>query len=258
MSTSNSSDKQRLPRIIGHRGASWARPENTAAAFDLALQEGADGLELDLQLTRDGHAVVFHDKTLSMLGMKHRRIEQYTRAELRQLDVGSWFSAEQAGARILDLDEVLSRYGEVTDLYLEIKPVGELRKPEAASKLAHVVADRVAAHSHLNRIYVLSFSDAVLQQVADSHAHLRCVRNLSSPDELAGMSAERLQDLYAICVNIRRFSIDDVQRVHAANKRLFAYTVDSPKQLKVALQLQVDAVISNMPERARKRLNALL
>ena len=250
--------KPRLPRVIGHRGASWARPENTAASFDLALEEGADGLELDLQLTRDDRVVVFHDKTLSMLGMKHRRIAQYSREQLQDLDVGAWFSEEQAGARIMDLDEVLSRYGEVTDLYLEIKPVGELRKPEAALRLARVVADRVAAHSHLHRIYVLSFSDAVLQQVADSQAHLRCVRNLSSPDELAGMSLSRLQAMHAICVDIRRFSIADVERVHAANKHLFAYTVDSPRHLKTALQLQVDAVISNMPGRARKRLAALL
>ena len=248
----------KMPRIIGHRGASWARPENTAAAFDLALEEGADGLELDLQLTRDERVVVFHDKTLSMLGMKHRRIAQYTRQQLKDLDVGSWFSDAQAGARILDLDEVLSRYGETTDLYLEIKPVGELRKPEAAMRLAQIVADRVAIHSHLHRIYVLSFSDAVLRQVADSHAHLRCVRNLASPEELAGMSIERLQQMHAICVDIRKFGLDDVKRVHAANKHLFAYTVDSPRQLRTALQLQVGTVISNMPGRARKRLAALL
>lgn len=248
----------KLPRIIGHRGASWARPENTASAFDLALEEGADGLELDLQLTRDQQVVVFHDSTLSMLGMKHRRISQYTRQQLCQLDVGSWFSEAQAGARILDLDEVLSRYGEATDLYLEIKPVGELKKPEVALQLARVVADRVAAHRHLHRIYVLSFSSAVLQQVAASQAHLRCVRNLSQPQELVDIENARLQELYAVCVNIRKFSVTDVQRVHAAGKALFAYTVDAPKQLRSAMDMQADAVISNMPGRARKRLAALL
>lgn len=248
----------RAPKIVGHRGASWARPENTASAFDLALEEGADGLELDLQLTRDHQVVVFHDSTLSMLGMKHRRIAQYTRDELRQLDVGSWFSEAQADARILDLDEVLSRYGEVTDLYLEIKPVGELKKPQVAAQLAQIVADRVAQHRHLHRMYVLSFSDAVLQQVEASHAHLRCVRNLSKPEELEAMDETRLQNLYAVCVDVRAFSAAEVQRVRDAGKALFAYTVDSPKQLRAALDLEVDVVISNMPARARKRLAALL
>ncbi len=248
----------KLPRIIGHRGASWARPENTATAFDLALQEGADGLELDLQLTRDDQVVVFHDKTLSMLGMKHRRIAQYCREELQALDVGSWFADEQAGARILDLDEVLDRYGAQTDLYLEIKPVGELKDPARARRLAQIVADRVAQHSHLHRIYVLSFSDEVLQQVAHSQGHLRCVRNLARPEEMPQIESQRLADLYAICVDIRKFEPDDVRPVHAAGKRLFAYTVDAPRQLRAAIDLQVDAVISNMPGRARKRLTALL
>lgn len=248
---------QKLPRIIGHRGASWARPENTASAFDLALEEGAEGLELDLQLTRDGQVVVFHDKTLSMLGMKHRRIAQYSREELRQLDVGTWFGASYAGCRILDLDEVLDRYGGITDLFLEIKPVGEIKRPEHAQRLAELVADRVAQHDQLHRIYVLSFSDAVLRQVADSQAHLRCVRNLAKPAELEQISPERLHEMHAICVDIRHFTPEQVERVHDSARRLFAYTVDAPKELRMALELRVDAVISNMPGRARKLLSAL-
>ncbi|RZO84471.1 MAG: hypothetical protein EVA65_09665 [Oceanococcus sp.] len=248
----------KTPRIIGHRGASWARPENTAPAFDLALQEGAEGLELDLQLTRDEKVVVFHDKTLSMLGMKHRRIAQYTREELRALDVGGWFSDEFAGTRILDLDEVLERYGEVTDLYLEIKPVGALKKPEWATRLARRVADRVSAHQHLHRIYVLSFSEAVLLEVLRSHAHLRCVHNLEHPHDLDRMSQEVLDALHAVCVDIRRFDVADVARVHAACRHLFAYTVDAPRHLKVALELQVDAIISNGPAQARQTLSMLM
>ncbi len=246
-----------LPRIIGHRGASWARPENTAVAFDLALEEGAEGLELDLQLTRDDQVVVFHDKTLSMLGMKHRHIGQYTREELRSLDVGSWFAPEFAAARIMDLDEVLDRYGERTDLYLEIKPVGELKRPERAMRLADCVADRVAAHRDLNRIYLLSFSDAVLHQVASRHGHLRCVRNLERPEELREIPRQRLDELYAVCVDIRHFEPLDVEQVHEAFKHLFSYTVDSPRHLRVALDLEVDAVITNMPAKARERLDKL-
>lgn len=246
-----------LPRIIGHRGASWARPENTAAAFDLALEEGADGLELDLQITRDDQVVVFHDKTLSMLGLKHRRIGQYHRDELRALDVGAWFAPAFAGQQILDLDEVLERYGAVTDLYLEIKPVGELRRPERALRLAQRVAERVHAHPEAHRLYLLSFSDAVLAEAARSREGLRCVRNLERPAELADIPPPRLADLHAICVDIRHFWPGDVARVHAACRGLFAYTVDAPKHLKMALELGVDAVISNGPAAARQRLECL-
>ncbi len=247
-----------LPRIIGHRGASWARPENTAAAFDLALEEGADGLELDLQLTRDEQVVVFHDKTLSKLGAKHRRIAQYTRAELHQLDVGAWFGPEFAGAAMLDLDEVLERYGDRTDLYLEIKPVGELQRPEWALRLARRVARQALAHAHQHRLYLLSFSDPVLQEVRRMEADLRCVRNLLQPAELGAMSASRLHELHAVCVDIRHFQPSHLEHLQGGGPQRFAYTVDRLRDLRAALALGVDAVISNGPARAREQLRALL
>lgn len=244
-------------KIIGHRGASWARPENTAAAFELALQEGAEGLELDLQLTRDGQVVVFHDKTLSMLGLKHRRISQYRRDELRSLDVGAWFGAAYSGESILDLDEVLERYGRRTELYLEIKPVGEAREPQRALQLAQAVAARLAAHADLNRLYVLSFSDAVLAEVASSHRALRCVRNVEFPAQLAAIDAAALARLHAVCVDIRRFWPADLEVVRAAGRAVYAYTVDAPKHLKMAQQMRLDAIICNGPAAARAALQQL-
>ncbi len=81
----------RLPLIIGHRGASALAPENTLAAFRRAIADGADGIEFDVRLARDGVAVVIHDATLERTGLLKRRVANLTADELQAIDVGSWF-----------------------------------------------------------------------------------------------------------------------------------------------------------------------
>jgi glycerophosphoryl diester phosphodiesterase len=79
------------PTIFAHRGASAYAPENTLAAFELALRQGADAIELDAKLTRDGHIVVIHDQTVDRTTEGRGRVKDMTLAELRKLDAGSHF-----------------------------------------------------------------------------------------------------------------------------------------------------------------------
>src|SRR5437016_11609398 len=79
------------PLIIGHRGASAVAPENTLAAFARAIQDGADGIEFDVRLSRDGVPVVVHDATLQRTGLVNRLVGELTLKELQQIGVGSWF-----------------------------------------------------------------------------------------------------------------------------------------------------------------------
>ncbi|MGH8454787.1 MAG: glycerophosphodiester phosphodiesterase, partial [Nevskiales bacterium] len=108
-------------RVIAHRGAKHACPENTLSAFDQALLEGADGMELDLRLTRDGVPVVFHDHTLRKLGQLRQRLSDLALAQLRRLDFGGWFDPAFAGEPIPTLAQVLERYARKTQLCLELK-----------------------------------------------------------------------------------------------------------------------------------------
>ena len=85
------------PRVIAHRGASATHPENTLAAFDAALAEGCDGLELDLQLSRDGVPVVYHDRTLRKAGGGARAVHQADWVEITRLDAGRWLDRRYAG-----------------------------------------------------------------------------------------------------------------------------------------------------------------
>ena len=80
------------PLILGHRGAPAVAPENTLAAFSQAIQDGADGIEFDLQLSSEGVAVVIHDDTLNRTGLISGSVSALPAAQLQQIDVGSWFS----------------------------------------------------------------------------------------------------------------------------------------------------------------------
>src|SRR5262245_37950091 len=94
------------------------------AAFGEAVRQGADGVELDLQLTADGVPVVYHDRTLGKIGGRGT-MRAHTLAELRALDFGAWFDRRFAGERIPTLTDVLRRFAGRTELLLELKPDGE-------------------------------------------------------------------------------------------------------------------------------------
>ena len=109
-------------RIIAHRGASGYAPENTAAAFDLARQMGAGEIETDAQLTSDGAVILCHDYNLDRFGHPDRVVESSPVAELKSLDMGSWFSPHQyGGAALLTLAELYERYGDAFIYHVELK-----------------------------------------------------------------------------------------------------------------------------------------
>lgn len=96
-----------LTQIIAHRGSKGTRPENTLFAFTAALDDGADGLETDVHLSRDGHLMIIHDETVDRTTDGHGRVLDQTLAQLKQLDAGTSFDPAYAGAQIPTLDEVV-------------------------------------------------------------------------------------------------------------------------------------------------------
>src|SRR5687767_13229007 len=106
---------------IAHRGFSSQAPENTLAAFDLALRNGFANIELDVQLTRDKVPVVLHDAKVERTTNGTGEVSNFNLADLRRLDAGSWFSPKYKGERIPTLEEVLKRYAGKIHLHLELK-----------------------------------------------------------------------------------------------------------------------------------------
>jgi glycerophosphoryl diester phosphodiesterase len=111
-------------KVIGHRGAAGLAPENTFAGFDIALALGVDGIETDVQKTKDGKLVLFHDNLLDTTTNGTGVLQETLWQALQQLDAGSWFDSTYAGERIPLLIEALKRYGTRTYFDLEIKQVG--------------------------------------------------------------------------------------------------------------------------------------
>lgn len=120
------------PLVIAHRGASQDAPENTLAAFRLAWEQGADGIETDLQLTRGGHVVCIHDPDTRKVAGKNLVVRNSTLEELRQLDVGALHDAEYRGERIPALAEMLGTVPSGKLAYLDLKSGAEIIPPMLA------------------------------------------------------------------------------------------------------------------------------
>jgi glycerophosphoryl diester phosphodiesterase len=107
--------------VIAHRGASAYYPENTIISFEGAISIGADMVELDVQLTSDGEVVVFHDEKIRRCTGRRGRIADYTLAQIKELDAGSWFNKKYQGAKIPTLEEVLNLCRDKIAVNIEIK-----------------------------------------------------------------------------------------------------------------------------------------
>jgi len=146
--------------VFGHRGALAQAPMNTLAAFDCARQQGADGIELDLQLSRDGHLVVIHDYTVDATTDGHGDVAEMSLAELKRLDAGAWFSAAFAGERIPTLDEVFDAFGDKLLINVEIKS-----SPAWGYRADKLLAECVRRHGMSGRVIVSSFDPVILRNL---------------------------------------------------------------------------------------------
>lgn len=107
--------------IIAHRGASGYAPESTLASFRLANKMNADYLEFDVQMTKDGELVVFHDAKVDRTTNAKGELKQYTLKQLKELDAGSWFNEKYQGEKVLTVREVFEAFGNRTNYFIEIK-----------------------------------------------------------------------------------------------------------------------------------------
>ncbi len=141
---------------IAHRGLETQAPENTIIAFKMAIGEGADGFELDVQLTKDGKVAVIHDLTVDRTTNGSGRVKDKTLQELKQLDAGSWFNALFAGEQIPTLEEVLDKLPKSAVLDIELKDSGI--SPRLPKKVTDIIKKKGVAH----RVMVASYNPLAL------------------------------------------------------------------------------------------------
>lgn len=150
------------PLIFGHRGARAYAPMNTIPAFELALEQGAQGVELDVYLSADSEIVVIHDDTVDATTDGAGEVRTKTLAELKDLDAGAWFAPEYAGTCIPTLDEVFEAIGQRAWVNVEIKST-----TEDTDGIESAVAECLTRHQMQERVIVSSFNPYALRRFRD-------------------------------------------------------------------------------------------
>ncbi|WUH98826.1 glycerophosphodiester phosphodiesterase family protein [Spirillospora sp. NBC_00431] len=246
---------------VAHRGASAYAPENTLAAFRLAASQRADVFEIDVQESKDHKLVIMHDTTLSRTtnvekvypGRAPWKVSDFTLAEIRKLDAGSWFGKKYKGERVPTLDQTLSAMrGRGLGLLLEVK----------SPNLYPGIEKRIAAA--LKRSPAWLRADPAERRLAVQSFDWASMRRFHSvlPDVPIGLlGTPKVEDLpelasYADQINpaYRGLTASYVKKVHAARMDVLTWTVDGGGDMKKAVRLGVDGVITNKPDVLRRVL----
>ena len=250
---------------VGHRGASAYAPEHTFVAYDLALEQGADYIEIDLQMTADGVLVALHDKTLNRTadapdGVPERYcrglVSKKTLAQIKMCDAGSWFSPEYADEQIPTLEEIFLKYGTSVNYYIETK------NPEAApgmeaELLRLMEANELTEPAEDNwQVLIQSFSAESLMTIHEMNEDLPLIQLF-----WAGTSKSIQRDLDAVseyAVGIGPYKKDvDAALVEAAHEHCLAvhpYTVNTVEEMEDLISLGVDGMFTNNPDLLEKVL----
>lgn len=244
--------ERRRIELIAHRGASHALPENTLAAFDEARRLGADAIELDVQLTRDGVPVLYHDRTLHRLTGRRRRVAALTFEELAAVDAGAWRGVRYRGLRIPSLPEVLSRYAALRQL-IEIKLSGG---PHEIDRLVRTVVQTISAQRATGRVAVLCFDRAVLRQVSRLAPRLPVVLNARRIALGARGWRAELSGLAALSVDVRGLTPALGAAADDAGIPLLTYTCNGERELERALAGGVVGIMSDRPDWLAESLRA--
>jgi glycerophosphoryl diester phosphodiesterase len=239
--------------IVAHRGASHDAPENTLAAHTLAWAQGADLVETDVHLTRDGELIVCHDTTTQRTTGQPGVIVQLTLAELRALDAGTWKDPRFRGERLPTLDEQLTRIPAGKRMLVELK-VGPEVVPALARSLARCGATPAT-------VTLISFNAATLREIRRVLPAFRTLYLMGykapAPSDPKAKAPPRIEDVIAEARAAGFTGLDlqhtwpltpaDVARIRAANLELHVWTVDDLEVARRWIGFGVASVTTNRP-----------
>ncbi|MBM4554422.1 glycerophosphodiester phosphodiesterase [Rhodococcus hoagii] len=251
------SPDRRGPLVVAHRGASASRPEHTLAAYELALAEGADGLECDVRLTRDGHLVCVHDRRVDRTSSGSGVVSEMTLSSLGELDYGDG----DEPAALLTLADlitlVLDWTSRPTKLFIETKhPVryGGLVESKLLAELARFGLAAPASADH-SRAVVMSFAASAVWRIRRSAPLLPTVL-LGDASRYLGGGAATTVGATAVGPSIKtlREHPEIVDKAAAAGRATYCWTVDDHQDVALCRELGVSWVATNHPGRTKNWL----
>ena len=239
------------PTIFAHRGASAHAPENTLAAFELAIRQGALAMELDATLCSGGQVVVIHDDTVKRTTGAPGVVRKMPLAAIRELDAGSWFAPAFKGEKIPTLAEVFETVGKRIFINVEIKNYAS-----PLDDLPDHLASLVVKHGMVNRVLFSSFNPVALLRVGRLLPQVP--RGLLVFRGKQGAWGRGWLGFRFPCQALHPEASDVtaslVSRTHQANRRLHVYTVNQVDEMTRLFALGVDGIFTDDPPLAQQVL----
>ena len=250
------------PFVVAHRGASADQPEHTLAAYELALREGADGVECDVRLTRDGHLVCVHDRRIDRTSTGSGLVSDMTLAELKQFNWGAWHSSWQPdgdgpGIGLLTLEDLLQL---VLDCPRPVKVFIETKHPvrygalveSKVLALLHRYGLAFPASADLSRAVVMSFSAAAVWRIRRAAPLLPTVL-LGETSRYLGGGAATTVGATAVGPSITtlRELPELVDRAAAQGRAMYCWTVDHYEDVEFCRDVGVGWIATNHPGRTK-------
>lgn len=232
-----------MTKIFAHRGASNYAPENTMAAFELAVSQGAEGIETDVHLTKDNIPVIIHDEKIDRTTNNTGLVKDYTYDEIRQLDAGSWMSKSFSKETIISLEEFL-KWIKDKDLLMNVElKNNKINYPHIEA----IVYEQIKYHK---------LSDRAIMSTFNKQSIKRC-KTLDSSIEVAWLTSKRNRNLIsdfkktgadAIHMHYRLLNKKDINKANYERIPIRVYTINKRRQLRKCYSLQCAAIFSDIPD----------
>ncbi|MBP1967384.1 glycerophosphodiester phosphodiesterase [Paenibacillus aceris] len=238
------------PIVIGHRGAAGEAPENTLRSFALAFEQGADGIELDVHITKDGEIVVCHDATLDRTTNGSGLICEKSWEEVKELDAGFWFSDAFVGERVPLLREVFELVPRGLFINVEVKHAYEGRMEKALLAF-------LRESGRIEDVVISSFDHKVIHRIKQAEPEVR-VGLLYSADlyNHAAYAQQIGVEVHSLHPSHHHFEKEDAVAASAAGLATYPYTANDVRDYQKLIDAGVTGIITDFPARLRKVLGA--
>lgn len=232
-------------KIFAHRGSKGTHPENTMSAFKEALRIGADGVEFDVQLTKDNQVVVIHDETVDRTTTGTGYVKDYTLAELQQLDAGIKFDSAFIGERIPTLEEVLALY-QPTSFLINIELKNDLFRYEG---MEEKVIAFVRQYQLEDRVILSSFNHDCIAYLQTLNTSIELALLYDTYDEQVIIDMNNKEQT-SFHPNGSLLTKEIIEEAHKHQLTIRTYTINKVEDMLTAYHLGVDAIFTDFPEQA--------
>lgn len=228
-----------------HRGASAYAPENTIASFKKAIQLGANGIELDLQQTKDGKIVIFHDEVIDEKSNGTGKIRDYTYQELYKLDFGSWFNENFKGEHIVLFENFAKEF-----LGLDLTFAIDIKMPGIEKEVLNII-NKYKTH---NNIYITSFEYEILENVRNMDKNIKISWLIEKIDQ---DSVNKILRIYGnqICPQASLVTTKDIELAKSKKIGVRLWGIYDENIMKRVLNYDIEGMTVNYPDKLIEIMN---